>query len=182
MRVGASAAVLPGMLTGLQWAGASPRSAVLLCAALVAVVGLQIAVAHASLRRWPGQAVVHGLGVLATADRGAVWLPALPVLATLPLVGFLAVPGWEIVGLVAAALVSIQLLPAWPLAGGQLLWVALRGRRGARRITRRAGFLLGGGLLLVGLVSGVLFLVLPGGLLLYSNKPSTTASPVGAPA
>lgn len=65
-----------------------------------------------------------------------------------------------------------NLIPLWPLDGGQVLQVALRTRMGARRgdrLTHRVSLFAGGTALLYALVTAQMFLLLMVGFILFEN-------------
>ncbi len=151
-----------GALVGLQGLGGSLRSAALLSVGLGLTVLFQALGARLAGAR---EIRVHGLGVHATSGGGdgSAYFVALAAPLGSAVLGLLALaplPELRVIGAVALAAAVLHLLPAWPLALGEVLWVALRSRTpDPRAVTRRSGMLVGVGLCLVGLGTGFLFVV-----------------------
>lgn len=189
-RVERSVPAVLGALVGLQGLGATWDSALMLSAGL-ALTFLVQALAAALVSR--GTVRVHALGVLASSDKPGAPAYLVPLAAPLAsgalgLLVFAPSPELKVLGAVGMAGAVLHLLPAWPLASGELLWVATRSRlTHPRAVARRSGLLIGAGLCLVGLASGVLFIALVGGVLLAANRPQRSRSTApsmlpGAPA
>jgi len=187
MRIDASLPVILGLLVGLQGLGGTLQSAGWLLAGALLTVGVQATATRLAGAR---EIRLHGLGAHASGAEGpAAYLVPLSAPVASAALGLLVLaPSLEarIVGAVALAGAALHLLPAWPLGMGEVLWVALRRRvRSPRRITRRSGLLVGGGLCLIGLTSGAVFVAVVGAVLLVANRPQrkrTTALLPGAPA
>ena len=174
-------------------------SALVLCiSALLALLAQAVlTLVLASAVRARGELELHGLGVLAQCDGDGLLACAVALAA--PLGAALLAGGVFSLGLIVpevdpltrsvamviafAALVS--LLPAWPTAGGELVWILARdryGRHRARDVTRLAGRVTALSLAATGFLTGLPFLLLVAAVMAWAQRASSTAPGLsGAP-